>query len=97
VKLKKPERYRYIGKSARRLDISPKVDGTAVFGCDVRLPGMLRAALAWSPVYGAKPVAWDEAAALAVPGVHMATMAMRETSGRCRGYIGSKSAAGNAC
>ena len=70
VKLKKPELYRYIGKAVRRLDIPPKVDGTAIFGCDVRLPGMLRAALAWSPVYGAKPVAWDKTAALAVPGVH---------------------------
>ena len=69
VTLKKPERYRYIGKAVRRLDIPLKASGAAVFGCDVRLPGMLHAALAWTPVYGARPVSWDRDAALAIPGV----------------------------
>ncbi|MEI6663619.1 MAG: molybdopterin cofactor-binding domain-containing protein [Actinomycetes bacterium] len=43
---------RLIGQSLKRLDIPPKVDGSAVFGIDVRLPGMLHAAVRLSPKIG---------------------------------------------
>lgn len=69
VQFKQPQAFRYMGKATRRLDIVDKVGGRAVFGCDVRLPGMLHAALAFSPVYGATAVSWDKDAALKIPGV----------------------------
>ena len=52
VALKDPARFRLLGKSQRRLDIPAKVDGSAQFGSDVRLPGMLYAAIAQCPVFG---------------------------------------------
>ena len=45
------------------------MDGSAQFGLDVKLPGMLYAALAQSPVLGGKAVSVDSAAARAMPGV----------------------------
>jgi hypothetical protein len=39
VKLKEPKDWKYIGKSLKRLHIPTKVNGTAVFGIDVKLPG----------------------------------------------------------
>ncbi len=70
VALKEPSQFRIIGTPAKRLDVAGKVDGTAVYGIDVKVPGMKIAALATSPVFGGKLVSVDEAAALAIPGVH---------------------------
>ncbi len=70
VKLKDPSTFRIIGTPVKRLDVSGKVDGTAVFGIDVKLPGMKVATVAASPVFGGKVASFDEAAALKVPGVH---------------------------
>jgi len=67
--LKNESEFRYIGKPMARLDIPDKVAGTAVFGLDVNVPGMLIAVLARPPVYGAKPGSYDEKAALAIKGV----------------------------
>jgi isoquinoline 1-oxidoreductase beta subunit len=69
VKLKPKERFRIIGKSRLRLDSPSKVDGSAQFGIDVKLPGMLYGALAQSPVLGGKVSALDAAVAEAMPGV----------------------------
>ena len=69
VKLKSAAEFRLIGKSPPRLDTPGKVDGSAQFGIDVKLPGMLYAALAQSPVLGGKLAAVDSAAASAMPGV----------------------------
>ena len=44
VRLKEPKQFRWIGKSIDRLDARTKVDGSAIYGIDVRLPGMLTAA-----------------------------------------------------
>jgi isoquinoline 1-oxidoreductase beta subunit len=52
VALKDPSRFTLLGKSPPRLDIPVKVDGSAQFGMDVRLPGMLYAAIAQCPVFG---------------------------------------------
>jgi len=65
----KTSNFRVIGKPARRLDTPAKVNGTAQFGIDVRLPGMLYAAVLNCPVIGGKLSAVDEAPALAVKGV----------------------------
>ncbi len=70
VKLKDPSVFRIVGTPAKRLDVAGKVDGTAVFGIDVKLPGMQIATVAASPVFGGTLTSLDEAAALKVPGVH---------------------------
>jgi isoquinoline 1-oxidoreductase beta subunit len=70
VKLKDPKDFRLIGKPHFRLDSAPKVDGTAQFGIDVRLPNMLVAAAAAAPVFGGKLKAVNEQAAMGVAGVH---------------------------
>lgn len=69
VPLKEAARFRLIGRALPRLDTPSKVDGTAEFGMDVRLPGMLHAVVAFSPVLGGKAASIDSAAALAMPGV----------------------------
>jgi isoquinoline 1-oxidoreductase beta subunit len=69
VTLKDPANFRYLGKPQKRLDSPMKVDGSAKFGLDVRLPGMLFAVIARPPVVGAKLSKLDETAARAVPGV----------------------------
>ena len=62
--------FKVIGTPCRRLDSRAKVNGTAEYGIDVRLPGMKVATLAQSPVFGGKLAQVDEAAALKVKGVH---------------------------
>ena len=69
VRLKERKEWRVIGQPAPRLDLAPKVDGSAQFGIDVRLPGMLFAALRLCPAIGGSPGRVDAKAALAMPGV----------------------------
>ncbi|MDM0078144.1 molybdopterin-dependent oxidoreductase [Variovorax sp. J2P1-59] len=54
---------RYLGRSLPRLDLLPKVTGRAVFGIDVRLPGMLYGAVLRSPLRSGRPLAIDDVAA----------------------------------
>ena len=70
VMLKDPKDFRIIGTPAKRLDVSGKVNGTATFGIDVKVPGMKIATVAASPVFGGTLASFDDAAALKVPGVH---------------------------
>lgn len=67
--LKALSAFRLIGTSPKRLDTPAKVDGSAVFGLDVRVPGMLYAVVARSKVFGGKLVTVDSARALRVAGV----------------------------
>ncbi len=67
--MKAKKDYTIVGKPAARFDIPAKVDGSAIYGIDVRLPGMLFAAVAQSPVFGGKLKSVDEAPALAMRGV----------------------------
>ncbi len=69
VPLKDPKDFKLIGKPTKRLDTPSKVDGSAVFGLDVTLPGMLVAVVARPPVFGGKAKSIDAADAKAVPGV----------------------------
>jgi isoquinoline 1-oxidoreductase beta subunit len=69
VKLKPKADFDIIGKSRPRTDTPGKVDGSAEFGLDVKLPRMLHAALAQSPVLGGKVRAVDSSAAEKMPGV----------------------------
>jgi isoquinoline 1-oxidoreductase subunit beta len=69
VALKQPKDFRLIGTPAKRLDTPSKINGSAVYGIDVRLPGMKIATLAQSPVFGGRVKSVDDAAAKAVKGV----------------------------
>lgn len=69
VKLKPATEFKYIGKELSRLDSGAKVDGSAQFGIDMKLPGMLYASLAQSPVLGGTVKSVDDAKAKAMPGV----------------------------
>jgi len=69
VVLKRPEDFKLIGTPAKRLDAPAKVNGTAVYGIDVRPPGVKIATLAQSPVFGGRVKSVDDAAAKAVKGV----------------------------
>ncbi|WP_116140223.1 xanthine dehydrogenase family protein molybdopterin-binding subunit [Trinickia diaoshuihuensis] len=69
VALKKPEDFKLIGTPAKRLDSPEKVDGTAKFGLDVRIDGMVYAVIVNSPVFGGKLVSVDDTAARKIPGV----------------------------
>jgi isoquinoline 1-oxidoreductase beta subunit len=69
VKLKEPAEFKLIGTPAKRTDTPGKVDGSAVYGIDVRLPGMFYASVAMPPALGGKAMSVDSAAAEAMPGV----------------------------
>jgi isoquinoline 1-oxidoreductase beta subunit len=68
-KLKDPKQRTLLGKPLKRLDSPAKINGTALFGIDVRVPGMLTAVIARPPVFGARLKSFDPGKALAVPGV----------------------------
>jgi isoquinoline 1-oxidoreductase beta subunit len=69
VALKRPEDFKLIGTRAKRLDTPAKVNGTAVYGIDVRPPGVKFATLAQSPAFGGRVKRVDDTAARAVKGV----------------------------
>jgi isoquinoline 1-oxidoreductase subunit beta len=69
VALKQPKDFKLIGTPAKRLDAPAKVNGTAVYGIDVRPPGVKIATLAQSPVFGGRVKTVDDTAAKAVKGV----------------------------
>jgi isoquinoline 1-oxidoreductase beta subunit len=70
VPLKDPADYRLIGHNPARLDTPTKVDGTAVFGIDMRLPDMLYATVVHSPVAGSRLASFATNGAENMPGVH---------------------------
>src|SRR5216117_2275241 len=67
--LKSPTEFRILGHRTPRVDTPDKVSGAAIFGLDVRVPGMVYAAVARCPVFGGRVRTFDPAPALAVPGV----------------------------
>src|SRR5208282_325069 len=69
VTLKVAKDFTLIGKPTLRLDTPSKVTGTAEFGLDVHLPGMLTAVVARPPVFGGKVVKFDASEALKIRGV----------------------------
>jgi len=71
VTLKDPKTFRYIGKETGtpRVDTKAKINGTAVFTQDVKLPGMLTAVVAHAPLFGGKVKSFDATKAKAIAGV----------------------------
>lgn len=70
VALKAPADFKIIGQSVKRLDTPSKINGTAEFGIDVQLPGLLTAVIARAPVVGAKVDWFNADQAQKVAGVH---------------------------
>ncbi|MET0519415.1 MAG: xanthine dehydrogenase family protein molybdopterin-binding subunit [Burkholderiaceae bacterium] len=68
--LKSSKDFKIMGKPTRRLDTPAKLNGTAKYGIDAHIDGMLVAVMARAPMAGAKPKSMDEAKARAVRGVH---------------------------
>ncbi|MDR6422755.1 isoquinoline 1-oxidoreductase beta subunit [Paraburkholderia phenoliruptrix] len=69
VPLKDPKDFRIVGTAVKRLDSPEKVDGTAQFGLDVRVPDMVYAAIANCPVFGGTLASVDDTHAKKIPGV----------------------------
>jgi len=67
--MKDPKSYTLRRKAQRRVDMPSKVDGSAIYGIDFTLPGMLHAAVEIAPVFGGKLVSVDTAPAEKMPGV----------------------------
>jgi len=69
IALKDPKTWTIAGQPVKRLDTAPKLDGSQVFAMDLKLPGMLNAAVKDCPVFGGKVKSFDAVAIAARPGV----------------------------
>ena len=69
IKLKDPKDWKIIGKGVKRLDTVAKVQGHAIYGIDVTMPGMQSAAIKAAPVFGAKLKSFDAAKVASMRGV----------------------------
>ncbi|KKC27527.1 aldehyde oxidase [Sphingomonas sp. SRS2] len=69
LELRAPAERKLVGQSVPRIDLPAKVDGSAGFGADIRLPGLVYASIAHGPYGGARPVKMTTADAEATPGV----------------------------
>src|SRR5882672_8978984 len=69
IRLKNPREWKVAGKPMMRLDTAPKVNGSHAFSIDLKLPGMLLAAIKECPVFGGKLVSFDESKIKDRPGV----------------------------
>jgi isoquinoline 1-oxidoreductase beta subunit len=69
VPLKDPKQWKLVGKPVKRLDTADKVNGKMVYGADLKLPGMLNAAIKACPVFGGKVKSFDAAKVEGMRGV----------------------------
>ena len=69
VKLKDPKDWKLAGKALKRLDTADKTTGKMTYGIDIKLPGMLNAAIKDCPVFGGKLKSFDEAKVTGMKGV----------------------------
>ncbi len=67
--IRAPKDYKLVGKWTARLDTAVKLDGSAKFGIDAQVPGMVYAAVLSAPVYGGSLKAVDESALKGLPGI----------------------------
>ncbi|MGB9365296.1 MAG: molybdopterin cofactor-binding domain-containing protein [Xanthobacteraceae bacterium] len=79
IKLKDPKTWTIAGKPLKRLDTADKLNGSKVYAIDVKLPGMLNAAIKDAPVFGSKLVSFDDAKAMKMPGVRK-VMKVKDTA-----------------
>jgi len=69
IKLKNPKDWKIAGKPLKRLDIADKLNGSKIYAIDLKLPGMLNAAIKDCPVFGGKLKSYDESKIVGMPGV----------------------------
>src|SRR5256884_5901490 len=87
IKLKAPEQYTMIGVSVPQLDIPSKTNGTAKYGIDIMLPGMVYGSIVTPPVrYGATVKSVDDSAAKKVPGFIKA-VTLDDKTGTTTGWV----------
>ena len=79
VKLKDPKDWILVGKPVKRLDTAPKLTGEQIYGIDMKLPGMLNAAIKDCPHFGGKVQSYDAAKVEGMPGVRK-VMQLGETA-----------------
>jgi isoquinoline 1-oxidoreductase beta subunit len=72
IKLKDPKSWKIAGKPMKRLDTAPKLNGAKIYAIDLKLPGMLNAAVKQCEVFGGKLVSFDESKIAKMPGVRRA-------------------------
>ena len=68
IKLKNPKEWKIAGKPMKRVDTAKKLNGAEIYAIDLKLPGMLNAAVKQCPVFGGKLVSYDEARIAGQPG-----------------------------
>ncbi len=69
IKLKSPINWSIAGRALPRVDTRDKIDGSKIFTGDIKLPGLLNAAIKACPVFGGKLKSYDETTVMAMPGV----------------------------
>jgi len=79
IKLKDPKSWKIAGKPVKRLDTAPKLNGSKVYAIDLKLPGMLNAAVKQCEVFGGKLVSFDESKIAKMPGVRRAVKVNDQT------------------
>src|SRR6266446_1430676 len=70
IQLRDPKQWKIAGRPMKRLDTADKLNGTKIYAIDLKLPGMLCAAVKACPVFGGKLVSYDESKISGRPGVH---------------------------
>ena len=88
--LKDAKDFRILGKRTRRLDTPAKLDGSAKYGIDAQLPGLLVAVMARAPQPGAKPAKVDDSKAKAVKGVQQIITIPHGVAVLAEGYWAAK-------
>jgi isoquinoline 1-oxidoreductase subunit beta len=69
IQLRDPKEWKIAGKPMKRLDTADKLNGSKIYSIDLKLPGMLHAAVKACPVFGGKLVSYDESKVSGRPGV----------------------------
>src|SRR5437588_9256661 len=88
--LKEPKAWKILGRRVKRLDTPAKVDGSAQFGIDTKVPGMLVAVVARCPAIGGKVASFDATKTKAVPGVKDAVQISSGVAVVADGYWNAK-------
>jgi len=70
IQLRDPKQWKIAGRPMKRLDTADKLNGSKIYSIDLKLPGMLHAAVKACPVFGGKLVSYDESRLSGRPGVH---------------------------
>jgi len=89
-KLKDPKNFKILGKPTKRLDTAAKINGSAKFGIDAQLPGMLVAVMARAPQPGAKATAVNDGKAKAIKGVQQVVTLPSGVAVLATGYWAAK-------